>query len=177
MLHPDRRTDKYETFLQLFLERAELREIKVIIALSCYVWIFNFIGTLNGRWNCSVLEGVAPLVLSICTACSPSRPQSYTPDVRTHSSVEYGAQWPRKPVRNILEEKTSWLKRELNHGPSYFQSRHYTYRAIVAPLRRLHVHSIMCNWQDWTDTASTKQTRPFHFPVCTAALTTLVLLP
>jgi len=74
-------------------------------ALSSYVLIFNFIGTPNGRLNCSVREGVDPLVLSICTGCSASSPQPYTLDVRTHSSVEYGAQWVPRSVRKFEKRK------------------------------------------------------------------------
>ena len=73
MLHADRRMDKHDISLQILFERAKITGQKVVNDLSSYALIFNFNVTPNGRWNCSVREGMDPLVLSIRTGCSASR--------------------------------------------------------------------------------------------------------
>ena len=65
--------DKHDISLQILFERAKITGQKVVNNLSSYALIFNFVNTTIGRWNCSVREGMNPLVLSIPTGCSASR--------------------------------------------------------------------------------------------------------
>ena len=65
--------DKHDISLQILFDRAKITGKNVVIDFSSYALIFNFIDTPNGRWNCSVREGIDPLVLSIHTGCSASR--------------------------------------------------------------------------------------------------------
>ena len=128
---------------------------KWCLRLSSYVSRFYCTVTPNGRWNCSVREGVAPLVSSICTGWSVYRPRPHTLDDRTHSM-----RWKRQ-VRKFCEDKSSCPLRELNCRPSNLSTiSHYVDWAIVTSLRRLHFHSILHEWKQWLDTASTKTDSP-----------------
>ena len=76
--------DKHDISLQILFERAKITGQKVVIDLSSYAWIFNFIDTPIWRWNCSVREGIDQLVLSISTGCSASRSDP-TPSTSEHT--------------------------------------------------------------------------------------------
>ena len=45
MLRADRKTEIHGTYCHFLFDRAKITGQKVVIALSSYVWIFNFIDT------------------------------------------------------------------------------------------------------------------------------------